>query len=75
MRKRARAARAMVMVTRVAGKPAATQAMATTTRWWATKRAITRVAIAIATAMMMAGNVEGDGKWGNGNGNGNYDDG
>ncbi len=36
--------------------------MATATRWWATKRAITRAARAIAMTMRMAGNKEGNGK-------------
>jgi hypothetical protein len=42
------------------------------TRWQVTKRAIIRAARAIAMAMTLAGNKEGDGKGGKGNGDGNY---
>jgi hypothetical protein len=47
------------------------RAIATVTRWRATKRAIARVVKAIETAMTMEGNKLGNGKGGKGNGNGN----
>jgi hypothetical protein len=56
-----RAARATATVAR---------AMVTVMRWWAAKRAIVKMARAIATAMRMVGDKEGNGKGGKGNGDG-----
>ncbi len=50
---------------------ASMRAMAMVTRWWATKRVIARVARAMATAISMVGDKEGNGKGNKSNGNGN----
>ncbi len=56
-----RAARATATVAR---------ATATVMRWRAAKRAMVKMAGAIATAIRMVGNKEGNGKGGKGNGDG-----
>ncbi len=50
---------------------ATTWVMAMAKRWQATKKGITRVARAIATAMMIAGKKEGNVKGDKGDGDGN----